>query len=98
VEAASLPVQSARPRLFTSVKERRRARRAGRLASDAQRFERAARRLESQIGADAWQVKHLRRSAVELHRLACEEAGEIAVPAVATRERAPAPHEQRAAA
>ena len=46
--------------------------------ADAERFERAAARLESQVGGDAWQVKHLRRSATDLRRLANEEAAALA--------------------
>jgi hypothetical protein len=46
--------------------------------SDAERFERAAVRLESSIGSDGWQVKHLRRSAADLRRLAHEEAAALA--------------------
>jgi hypothetical protein len=95
MEAASLPLPTTRPRLFTSGKERRRARRVARLLGDAERFERAARRLESQIGAEAWQVKHLRRSSTELRTLAEREAGELAGRDVAVAEPAPP---QRAAA
>jgi hypothetical protein len=45
--------------------------------ADAERFERAAVRLESQVGPDVWQVKHLRRSAEDLRRLAHEEAAAL---------------------
>jgi hypothetical protein len=72
VEAASLPLP--RPQL----RARRAARRAARLISDAERFSRAADRLEAQVGADAWQVRHLRRSADDLRRLAAVEASAAA--------------------
>jgi len=69
MEAASLPLPR---RLF--ARGTRKARRAARLAADAERFERAARRLEQQLGSDElWQVRHLRRSADELRRLADNE-------------------------
>jgi hypothetical protein len=42
--------------------------------ADSERFSRAAVRLEAAIGADAWQVRHLRRQADDLRRLALEEA------------------------
>jgi len=45
--------------------------------ADAERFERAAMRLESQVGSDAWQVRHLRRSSDDLRRLAHEEAARL---------------------
>jgi hypothetical protein len=51
--------------------------------ADADRFERAAARLEAQVGADAWQVKHLYRSSTELRRLAGEEAARLAPSAAA---------------
>jgi hypothetical protein len=53
------------------------AKRAARLMSDAERFERAAVRLEAAVGGDAWQVRHLRRSAADLRRLAHEEAARL---------------------
>ena len=56
------------------MKARRAAKRAARLTSDAARFERAAMRLESVVGGDAWQVRHLYRQAADLRRLADEEA------------------------
>ena len=46
--------------------------------ADAERFERAAVRLEARIGTDGWQVKHLRRQAADLRRLAHEEAATLA--------------------
>jgi hypothetical protein len=46
--------------------------------ADAERFSRAALRLESAIGAEAWQVRHLRRQADDLRRLALEEAAAAA--------------------
>jgi hypothetical protein len=67
VEAASLP-------LLPRPRSRRAARRAARLLSDAERFARAAERLEASVGPEAWQVRHLRRSADELRRLAEAEA------------------------
>jgi hypothetical protein len=70
MEAASLPL----PRRLFSRAGGRKARRAARLAADADRFERAASRLEQQLGSDEpWQVRHLRRSADELRRLADRE-------------------------
>src|SRR6059058_5013647 len=74
MEAASIPAPPSSPRLFAGVKARRAAKRAARLASDADRFERAAVRLESVVGTDAWQVRHLYRQAADLRRLAVEEA------------------------
>jgi hypothetical protein len=46
--------------------------------SDAERFERAAARLEAAVGAEAWQVRHLQRQAADLRRLASEEAAALA--------------------
>lgn len=77
MEAASLPLISTRPRVLAGARARRAARRAARLMADANRFERAAERLESQVGGEVWQVKHLRRSAADLRRLADEEASAI---------------------
>jgi hypothetical protein len=74
VEAASLPLPSTGPRVLAGSRARRAARRAARLMADAERFSRAADRLEAAVGADAWQVRHLRRSADDLRRLAHEEA------------------------
>jgi hypothetical protein len=50
-------------------------RRAARLLADAERFERAAARLQAQVGPDSWQVRHLRRSAAELRELASLPSG-----------------------
>jgi predicted ATP-grasp superfamily ATP-dependent carboligase len=82
VEAASLPLILSQPHLLGSAKARRAARRVARLMADADRFERAAMRLEDEIGPDGWQVQHLRHSAGDLRRLAGEEAARLA-PAVA---------------
>jgi hypothetical protein len=46
--------------------------------ADAERFDRAALRLEAAIGPDAWQVRHLRRQADDLRRLGREEAAAAA--------------------
>jgi hypothetical protein len=77
MEAASLPL-SPRSGLLAGLRHRNATRtavrRASRLIADAERFERNARRLESQLGPDAWQVTHLRRSSTELRRLAAKEA------------------------
>lgn len=78
MEAASLPLNTTRPRVLAGVRSRRVARRAARLMADADRFERAAARLESAVGGEAWQVKHLRRSSADLRRLADEEAARLA--------------------
>jgi hypothetical protein len=51
--------------------------------ADAERFERAAVRLEGEIGPEGWQVGHLRRSAADLRRLAHEEAARLAPSAAA---------------
>ena len=79
MEAASihLPSSSA-PRVLVGAKARRAAKRAARLMSDADRFERAAARLEQAVGPDAWQVRHLLRQAADLRRLASEEAAAFA--------------------
>ena len=74
MEAASIPLPPSAPR----AKARRAAKRAARLASDAERFERAAVRLEAAVGTDAWQVSHLYRQAAEMRRLASEEAAALA--------------------
>ena len=81
MEAASIPAPPPSPRLFAGAKARRAAKRVARLASDAARFEKAAARLESVVGSDAWQVHHLYRQAADLRRLADEEAAAL-VPAV----------------
>lgn len=83
MEAAALPLIPSEPHLLGSAKARRAARRVARLMSDAERFERAAVRLESEIGPDGWQVEHLRRSAADLRRLAGEEAALLAPGAAA---------------
>ena len=72
MEAASLTLPR-REGLKASLRDRRRDRRARRLLSDAERFERAAVRLESSLERDAWQVAHLRRSAAQLRELAVVE-------------------------
>jgi hypothetical protein len=75
VEAASLPLPSVAPEQFAGSKAARRAaKRAARLMADAERFDRAAVRLEAEVGPDAWQVRHLRRQADDLRRLGREEA------------------------
>jgi hypothetical protein len=79
MEAASIPASPSTPRLFAGSKARRAAKRAARLASDAERFERAALRLEALVGTDAWQVRHLYRQAADLRQLASEEAAALAV-------------------
>lgn len=77
MEAASLPLLPSGPRVVAGAKARRAARRAARLMSDAARFDRAADRLEAQVEPDCWQVRHLRRSAADLRRLAHEEAARL---------------------
>ncbi|MEA2426872.1 MAG: hypothetical protein QOF37_500 [Thermoleophilaceae bacterium] len=44
-----------------------------RLLSDANRFDRAAERLEQQLEPSAWQVTQLRRSAEQLRTMAFNE-------------------------
>jgi branched-subunit amino acid aminotransferase/4-amino-4-deoxychorismate lyase len=78
MEAAAIPAEPPSPRLFAGVKARRAAKRAARLTSDADRFERAAARLEAVVGQEAWQVRHLYRQAEDLRRLASEEAAALA--------------------
>jgi hypothetical protein len=78
MEAAAIPAPPSTPGLLAGAKARRVAKRAARLASDAERFERAAVRLEAAVGADAWQVRHLHRQAADLRRLASEEAALLA--------------------
>jgi|tagenome__1003787_1003787.scaffolds.fasta_scaffold20805832_2 hypothetical protein len=73
MEAASLTLPARRDGLMASLRQRRRDRRARRLLSDAERFDRAAARLESSLESDAWQVAHLRRSAAQLRELAVVE-------------------------
>lgn len=86
MEAASLPL-APRTGLLAGLRHRNATRsavrRASRLMADAERFERNAQRLEAQLGADAWQVAHLRRSSDELRRLAAKEASQQQSPAVA---------------
>ena len=78
MEAASIPLTPSPTRALVGAKARRAAKRAARLMSDAERFERAAARLEAAVGADAWQVRHLQRQAADLRRLAGEEAAALA--------------------
>ena len=78
MEAASIPAPPSTPRLFAGAKARRAAKRAARLASDAERFQRAAMRLEAVVGAEAWQVRHLYRQAADLRELASEETAALA--------------------
>jgi hypothetical protein len=78
MEAAAIPAEPSSPRLFAGAKARRAAKRAARLSSDADRFERAAARLETVVGAEAWQVRHLYRQAADLRRLASEEVAALA--------------------
>src|SRR3954449_8074286 len=73
MEAASLTLPAERDGLFGALRRRRRDRRARRLLSDAERFDRAAARLETSLEEDAWQVSHLRRSAEQLRELAVVE-------------------------
>jgi len=73
MEAASLTFPARRDGLMVALRDRRRARRARRLLSDAERFERAAERVEASLEPDAWQVSHLRRSAAQLRDLAAVE-------------------------
>jgi hypothetical protein len=84
VEAASLPLLPSGPRMLVGSKAARRAaKRAARLMSDAERFERAAARLEALVEPDCWQIRHLRRSAADLRRLAREEAASLSGTAAA---------------
>ncbi|MEA2450767.1 MAG: hypothetical protein QOG63_2699 [Thermoleophilaceae bacterium] len=73
MEAASVTLPARREGLMAAFRDRRRDRRARRLLSDADRFERAASRLASNLEPDAWQVAHLRRSAEQLRELAVVE-------------------------
>ena len=73
MEAASLTLPARRDGLVLGLRERRRDRRVKRLLADAERFERAAVRVESSLEPDAWQVAHLRRSAEQLRELAVVE-------------------------
>jgi hypothetical protein len=83
MEAASLTLPTRREGLAAALRRRRCDRRARRLLADAERFDRAASRLESTLDPDAWQVAHLRRSAAQLRELAAAEAGIAAMPAAA---------------
>jgi hypothetical protein len=73
MEAASLTFPARRDGMMVALRDRRRDRRVKRLLADAERFDRAAARLESSLDPDAWQVAHLRRSAVQLRELAVVE-------------------------
>ena len=73
MEAGSLTLPARREGLLAALRMRRRDRRAQRLLSDAERFDRAAARLEANLEPDAWQVAHLRRQAAELRDLAVVE-------------------------
>ena len=73
MEAASLTFPARRDGMMAVLRDRRRDRRVRRLLSDAERFERAAVRLENSLDPDAWQVAHLRRSADQLRDLAVVE-------------------------
>jgi hypothetical protein len=73
MEAASLTIPARREGLMAALRMRRRDRRARRLLSDAERFDRAATRLEASLEPDAWQVGHLRRQAAQLRDLAVVE-------------------------
>jgi hypothetical protein len=73
MEAASLTLPARREGMLAALRTRRRDRRARRLLSDAERFDRAAARLESSLEPDAWQVAHLRRQAAQLRDLAVVE-------------------------
>ena len=78
MEAASLTLDTQPRGLLASLRERRRDRRARRLLSDAERFDRAAARLEQQLEADCWQVRQLRTSAAQLRELAVVESRQAA--------------------
>ena len=73
MEAASLSLPARRDGLMVALRDRRRGRRVQRLIADAERFDRAAARVESSLEPDAWQVAHLRRSAAQLRELAVVE-------------------------
>jgi hypothetical protein len=73
MEAASLTFPAEHRGFFAALRDRRRDRRVRRLIADADRFERAAVRLEASLEREAWQVAHLRRSAVQLRELAAVE-------------------------
>jgi hypothetical protein len=73
MEAGSLTIPARREGLVATLRSRRRERRAARLLADAERFDRAATRLETNLQPDAWQVGHLRRQAEQLRDLAAVE-------------------------
>ena len=73
MEAAPVTLPARRAGLMAALRDRRRDRRFRRLLSDAERFERAAARVEASLEPDAWQVAHLRRSAEQLRELAVVE-------------------------
>ena len=73
MEAASLTFPARRDGFRVALRQRRRERRVRRLLTDAERFERAAMRLEHSLEPDAWQVAHLRRQAAQLRELASVE-------------------------
>lgn len=73
MEAASLTLPAERRSLVASMRDRRRERHARRLLADADRFDRAAGRLESQLDSHGWQVRQLRCSAEQLRELALAE-------------------------
>ena len=73
MEAGSLTIPARREGLMAALRMRRRDRRSRRLLSDAERFDRAAARLEASLEPDAWQVAHLRRQAEQLRDLAVVE-------------------------
>ena len=75
MEAASFTLPAEPRGLMATLRRRRTDARARRLMADADRFDRAASRLESTLEQDAWQVGHLRRSAAQLRELAVAEAG-----------------------
>jgi hypothetical protein len=74
MEAASVPLHTQPTGLMAALRERRRQRRVQRMLSDADRFERAAARLEAQLLPECWQVRQLRNSAEQLRELALVEA------------------------
>ena len=73
MEAASLTFPARRDGFAVALRNRRRDRRVRRLLADAERFDRAALRLEHSLEPDAWQVGHLRRQAMQLRELASVE-------------------------
>jgi hypothetical protein len=73
MEAASLTFPARRDGMMVALRDRRRDRRVKRLLADAERFDRAAQRLEASLEPDCWQVGHLRRQATQLRELAVVE-------------------------